>query len=53
MNTDNITCTRCSSEIHWLEVFPGNICLECHAAKTAHMTPDQIYSQIIDGFSGK
>jgi len=27
----DVTCTRCDASIHWLEVFPGDVCLECHA----------------------
>ena len=23
-------CTKCGGDIHPLEVFPGNICLNCH-----------------------
>lgn len=26
-----ITCTNCKTEIHPLAVFPGDICLDCHA----------------------
>ncbi len=33
MNSDTITCTNCGAKIHWLDVFPGNICLTCHAAR--------------------
>ena len=27
-----MTCTECGKEVHPLAVFPGRICLECHAA---------------------
>lgn len=26
-----LTCKRCSSEVHPLAVFPGDICVECYA----------------------
>lgn len=46
-----VTCATCATEIHWLDVFPGNICLECHAKKTAHLTPQQLLDQVISGFT--
>lgn len=46
-----ITCTTCAAEIHWLDVFPGNICLGCHDKKTAHLTPQQLLDQVISGFT--
>jgi len=29
----NIICRKCSKNIDPLEVFPGKICLDCHAKK--------------------
>jgi len=46
-----VTCAICAIEIHWLEVFPGDICLECHDKKTAHLTPQQLLDQVISGFT--
>ncbi len=33
MSEETVTCKSCGTEIHWLAVFPGKICLECHARK--------------------
>lgn len=29
------TCTGCGREVHWLEVFPRERCIDCHAADPA------------------
>lgn len=31
--SETITCANCATTIHWLEVFPGNFCLACHAKR--------------------
>lgn len=36
-----ITCTKCGSDIPPLEVFPGTICLDCHAAKWDAQTDEE------------
>ena len=46
-----ITCATCATEVHWLAVFPGGICLECHDKKTAHLTPQQLLDQVVSGFT--
>ena len=30
-----MTCTNCKKQTHPLEVFPGQICLDCHEVKMA------------------
>tara|TARA_B100001559_G_C15926676_1_gene361232 strand:- start:162 stop:338 length:177 start_codon:yes stop_codon:yes gene_type:complete len=25
-----INCSKCSSSVHWLEIFPNNLCLDCY-----------------------
>lgn len=47
---DTITCAKCAADVHWLEVFPGGICLACHAHKTEHLTPQELLDQIMTGF---
>lgn len=54
MTTDKtITCTSCASQIHWLDVFPGNICLACHAVKTENATPQELYNSVMNYFGGQ
>lgn len=24
-------CTKCGAEMHWLEVFPNEVCVDCHS----------------------
>ena len=31
--SESVICSKCESVIHWLEVFPGNYCLACHAER--------------------
>jgi hypothetical protein len=51
MNEPDITCTACGNNVHWLEVFPGQICLDCHARKVDSMTPQQLHDTVINGFT--
>ena len=53
ISKDNIKCTQCANEIHWLEVFPNNVCLPCHARKHENDTPAQMLAAIADQFGGK
>jgi hypothetical protein len=48
-----LTCNGCGGGVHKLELFPGGICLPCHAAKHEHDTPDQWLSDIRLGFGGR
>jgi hypothetical protein len=32
MDSETVACKKCGKEIDPLSVFPGGICLECHAA---------------------
>lgn len=52
-NEETVTCAKCAADIHWLEVFPGGICLACHDQKTKHLTPDELLDQIMSGFTVK
>lgn len=31
-------CTGCARPVHWLAVFPGGRCIDCHAAVTPPVT---------------
>ena len=46
------TCRQCGATFHWLEEFPGCICLACHAKKYENATAEELYGQIMDGFGG-
>lgn len=48
-----LTCTACGGGVHRLELFPGGVCLECHAAKHEHDTPDQWLNDIRSAFGGR
>jgi len=53
--TQNIKCTKCNADIDPLEVFPGQICLGCHAAKWDQMDDRQQRQQwdsMMSGFRG-
>ena len=53
MNSTDIKCALCKTNIHPLEVFPGNYCLECHAARTECLTPDELFKCINETFNSK
>lgn len=35
-----LTCRKCGAEIDPLAVFPGGICLKCHAEKVDKLPPE-------------
>ena len=49
-NRPNVICTSCAAEIHWLEVFPNDICLACHERKHFNDSPEQLMADIVKGF---
>lgn len=50
MNTDNKVCTRCGKEFHWLEEFPGCVCLSCWEIKNINTTMEEYAQQIASVF---
>lgn len=50
MKEETVSCANCSTEISWLEVFPKGICVGCYAHDTEHLTPSELYSQVMEGF---
>jgi hypothetical protein len=44
-------CSNCQREVLELDLFPGNICLVCHAAKTAHLTDAELHAIITNTFN--
>jgi hypothetical protein len=53
MNGGAVTCKRCGAEVHPLEVFPGTVCLECHARAHENDTPAELMRDIVRGFGGR
>jgi len=50
MTGENVTCTSCAAEVDALAVFPGQVCLECHARATENDTPEELLRKIAGGF---
>jgi hypothetical protein len=50
---DKVTCTACGVDVAPLDMFPGNICLPCHAAKHENDTPADMLRDILDAFGGR
>ena len=48
-----VICTACGAEVDPLALFPGNICLECHAVKHENDTAEELLRDIMRGFGGK
>jgi hypothetical protein len=46
-----IICKRCGASIHWLDEFPGGICIDCHAKAVDAMTLQQLEKQIDTAFN--
>lgn len=49
----NVPCSKCAKSIPWLEVFPENLCLDCHEAKMFNAHVETFYGQIMEGFGGQ
>ena len=40
-----MNCSKCSSSVHWLEIFPNNLCLDCYRVSeqaNKDMTADEL-----------
>lgn len=48
-----IICATCGETVERLAVFPGGICLECHAAKHENDTPADMLRDILQVFGGR
>lgn len=44
------TCASCAAAVHPLDLFPGGVCLACHARATDDATPDELLAMIRGGF---
>ena len=53
MNGGAVICQACGAEVDPLDLFPGGICLECHAAEHENDTPADLLRDIVRGFGGK
>ena len=49
----DIECTKCGTMVNWLAVFPGDICLDCHAQKTSTLSADELLDQVMNVFGAK
>jgi len=50
MEKPDVTCTNCAKAVHWLSVFPDDICLECYEIKMENQTPQQMRQTIKEVF---
>jgi hypothetical protein len=48
-----VICTACGVEVAPLDLFPGDICLPCHAAKHEDDTPADMLRDILNVFGGR
>lgn len=48
-----VECLGCKSLTHWLDLFPNQLCLNCHAIKTSDDTPEKLHYEIISFFGEK
>jgi hypothetical protein len=53
MNGGAVICTACGAEVNPLDLFPGNICLPCHAVKHENDTPADMLRDILAAFGGR
>lgn len=51
MDINTTNCTRCATPINPLDMFPGEICIECHAEITAHLTDAELHTIITRTFN--
>jgi hypothetical protein len=43
-------CKGCAKEIRWMDTFPGDICVDCHRAKSSGASAEEDYKAIMTGF---
>lgn len=48
-----LTCNGCGVGVAKLDLFPGGICLECHAAAHENDSPADLLADIVRGFGGR
>jgi hypothetical protein len=48
----DVPCASCGAPVHWLAIFPGGICLACHARAVEGESPEETRRKIVDGFGG-
>ena len=48
-----LTCNGCGGGVAKLDLFPGGICLECHAAEHETDSPADLLRDIVQGFGGR
>jgi hypothetical protein len=48
-----VICTSCGVEVAPLDLFPGDICLSCHAVKCENDTPADMLRDILAAFGGR
>lgn len=53
MNGGAVICQACGVDVAPLDLFPGDICLPCHAAKHEDDTPADMLRDILDVFGGR
>jgi hypothetical protein len=47
------SCTRCGVEVAKLDLFPNNVCLECHAVAHENDSAADLLADIVRGFGGR
>ena len=45
-----MSCSKCRSEVHPLEVFPGNLCLGCYEIAMENVPLEELGKSITDVF---
>ena len=53
MNGGAVICQACGVDVDPLALFPGDICLECHAVKHENDTPADMLRDILNVFGGR
>ena len=46
-----INCSKCSSSVHWLEIFSNNLCLDCYKVSD-QANKDITADELVDMFKG-
>lgn len=52
MPDHRLTCTKCGKDFHWLEEFPGCVCLQCWEAANINTTLAEFHATITNTFGG-
>ncbi len=48
-----VKCSVCDADVNYLDLFPNDRCLVCHAVECDKQSPAEVLGIILDAFGGR